>query len=541
MAQPQYANVPPLPPGHRHHLFPATEIHRNLNELKLNFNNVVSKWKYEGLESFSFRAVVVRLAVKEGSITKTRYRRLVIKRAISNESEDLLRNEIETIQSMHPAEHIVHPIITHEYPPQPPVAGGAGGGGPAESAADELARLFRQVSVRAREVIRDPHIPSRLRRGREDRLMTTRRVVKELNLAALDDYPYMISEFLENGNLDRLLHRISHHHMPVPNRVLWSIALCMLRSCIGMAYGRPSREDRDARYRGEIVEPRLETIPPGDAGPRGLVHGSIESRNFIFGNPDNFPEHNLVVPLKLAGFSQAHLIEDAQGPKENMLWMGQLLFVLAMNDYTHDFLAQSVAQPSLRNGIWTGATLLYELNETIDMDLKNLIGLWMSSDANLQINLRHVLPLVEKAVEVRDEAFYNGVPRETDASVRAFLQLMIYDADERPPLMVELMEDIPEGPLPVVAGEVEDPDLGLDGPADSDDDDDDPDFFDPGPEFHAPPHFPDPVIYYPVGGFPPLPELPVPVAEDEIPPLDLANDQVDPAANEEQPYDDLYD
>lgn len=91
-----------------------------------------------------------------------------------------------------------------------------------------------------------------------------------------------------------------------------------------MAYGRPSREDRDARYRGEIPEPRLETIPPGDAGPRGLVHGRIESRNLIFGTPDSFPEHNLVAPLKLAGFSQAHMIEDARGPKTNLFGMGQV-------------------------------------------------------------------------------------------------------------------------------------------------------------------------------------------------------------------------
>lgn len=98
MAEPQYAIVPALPPGQRHHLFGATEVHRNLNELKLNFNNVVSKWKYEGLESFSVGAVVVRLGVKEGHITKTRYRRLVIKRALTDDSEDTLRNEIETIQ-----------------------------------------------------------------------------------------------------------------------------------------------------------------------------------------------------------------------------------------------------------------------------------------------------------------------------------------------------------------------------------------------------------------------------------------------------------
>ncbi|KAI1661824.1 hypothetical protein F4813DRAFT_174256 [Daldinia decipiens] len=547
MAEPQLAQVPPLPHGQRHHLFGATEVHRNLNELKLNFNNVVSKWKYEGLESFSLGNIVVRLGVKEGQITKTRYRRLAIKRALTDNAEDTLRNEIETIQAMHPAEHIIHPIVTCEYPPPPGQAGGAGGaggGGPAENAADELSRLFRQVSVKAKEAIRDPHIPSRLRGRRQDHRMTTRRVVKELNLAALNDYPYMISEYLENGNLDRLLHRISYHQVPIPNRVLWSIALCMLRACIGMAYGRPSREDLVAGIRGEIPEPRLETIPPGDAGPRGLVHGRIESKNLIFGTPDNFREHSFVAPLKLAGFSQAHMIEDARGPKENLLGMGKMLFILAMNDYNQEILHDSMVQPTIQNGIWTYATLLYEDNPNIDLDLKNLIGYWMNCDPNLMVNVRHVLPLVEKAVEERGEAFYPGVHRETDASVRAFLQLMIYDAAQEPPMLVAHMEEVPPFPLPAFFDHPGDGDGPaeedmLDGPADEDDD-----FFEVPPEFHAPEDFPDPPIKHPVGGLFPPHDLPVPPPENKIPPLDLANDGEDAPANEEQPkqpHDPLYD
>lgn len=212
-----------------------------------------------------------------------------------------------------------------------------------------------------------------------------------------------------------------------------------------------------------------------------------------------------------------------------------------MNDYTHDLLAQSMALPSLQNGIWTYATLLYGMNTTIDLDLKNLIAYWMSSDPNLMINLRHVLPLVEKNVEMRNEAFYPGVTRETDASVRAFLQLMIYDAAEAPPLLVEQMEEVPPFPLPVVFGAVDDPNADgpadedlLDGPADEDDH-----HFEVPPEFHAPHDFPDPPIKHPVGVFPPPAPLPVPVPENEIPALDIANDEA--FVEEEQPHDDLYD
>ncbi|KAI1463286.1 uncharacterized protein F4812DRAFT_463822 [Daldinia caldariorum] len=525
MAEPQLADVPPLPPGLRHHIHPTAEIHRNLNELKQNFGNAASKWKYEGLESFSQRSIVVRMGVKEGMVTKTRYRRLVIKRAFTEMSEDTLRNEIETIESIHPAEHILNPLVTHEYAPLPGEGegegegaegggGGAGGAGPAEHAADEIVRLFRRVRLGAREAIRDPHIPSALRRRREDRRMTSRRLVKEANLTALNDYPYMISEYLENGTLDRMLLRAAYHRRPVPNRVLWSVALCMLRACVGIAYGRPSPEDYDAARRGEITDTRLETVPPDAGNPRGLVHGAIDRTNFVFGSPGGFPEHDLVPSLKLIDFSQSYMVENAAVVKDHLMEMGGILLQLAVGDYSHEILTESIANPSIQNGIWTTATALYELQQgdNVDMDLKNLIGYWMSIQQGLDINLQHMLPLVEQAVETRNEAFYPGVPRETDASVRAFLQLMVYDADDRPHPFLAAAEAIPHGPLPVFFPPPDGFGDGVDGPADGDDDDDD-DFG--GGQFHAPPDFPDPNDgpghhHGPVGPMPPLPPGPPP-------------------------------
>ncbi|OTB10841.1 hypothetical protein K445DRAFT_308336 [Daldinia sp. EC12] len=507
-----------------------------------SFSNPASKWKYEALESFSPRSVVVRMGVKEGMVTKTRYRRLVIKRAVSDTSEDTLRNEIETIQSIHPAEHIIHPLVTHEYPPLPNEVegaggGGAGGNGPAENAADELVRLFRRVRLGAREAIRDPHIPSRLRRGREDRRMTTRRVIKEANLTALNDYPYMVTEYLENGNLDRMLMRASFHRQPVPNRVLWSLALCR------MAYGRPSADDRAAARRGEIPEPRLETIPPNAGNPRGLIHGSIVKTNLVFGSTGGFPEHGLVPSLKLIDFSQAYMLEDAGALKRNLYFMGQLLFVLAMGDYSNEFLEESIMNPTVQNGIMTAATLLYELEQgdIIDMDLKNLIGYWMAVEPDMQINLQHTLPLVEQAVATRNEAFYAGVPRETDASVRAFLQIMLYDADDAPPPWIQAAEAIPPVPLPLIFPPPDGFGDGPDGPDGPDDDDGDDFGFGPGPmDFHAPPDFQDPGDgpgNHPVGI--PFPQV------DPQPPLgpehnfDIYEDEED--RQNADPHDDLYD
>ncbi|KAI1801921.1 hypothetical protein F4811DRAFT_573635 [Daldinia bambusicola] len=548
MAQPQLADVPPLPPGLTHHGFLPTEVHRNLNELKQHFNNVTSKWKYEGLESFSPRSVVVRMGVKEGMVTKTRYRRLVIKRALSQMSEDTLRNEIETLESIHPAEHILNPLVTHSYAPLPGQGQAAGGGGAegngsAENAADELSRLFRRVRVGAREAIRDPHIPSALRRGREDRKMTHRRIIKEANLTALDDYPYMISEFLENGRLDRMLQKADFHRIPIPNRVLWSIALCMLRAYIGIAYGRPSPEDYDASIRGEIPDARLETIPPDAGNPRGIVHGLITRNNFVFGNPGGFPEHNLVPSLKLIDFSQSYMVENGNVVRHHLTQMGQLLFTLAMSDYDDVILTDSIMHPSVQNGILTTATALYELEDgnRIDMDLKNLIGYWMSIHPDLGFDLPHILRGLELAIEVRNEAFYAGVPQETDASIRAFLQLMLYDADSPPNPILQAMEAIPQVPLPVLFPPPDGFGDGPDGPADGDDDDDD---FGGGggggdEQFHAPPDFPDPADgpgNHPVN-------VPFPPAENQenVNPKDNGAKDNGPKNNQaDEHYNDIY-
>ena len=151
--------------------------------------------------------------------------------------------------------------------------------------------------------------------------------------------------------------------------------------------------------------------------------------------------------------------------------------------------------PTVQNGIMTTATLLYELEQgdIIDMDLKNLIGFWMAVEPDMLVNLQHTLPLVEQAVATRNEAFYAGVPRETDASVRAFLQIMLYDADDTPPPWIQAVEAIPPVPLPLIFPPPDGFGDGPDGPDGPDDDDGDDFGFGPGPmDFHAPPDFQDP-------------------------------------------------
>ncbi|KAI8962824.1 hypothetical protein F5Y11DRAFT_356773 [Daldinia sp. FL1419] len=487
-------------------------------------------WKYEKLYNISMRNVVVRLGVKEGHVTKTRYRRLIIKRALSTMAEDLIRNEIETIEGMHPSVHILNPIATCQFDSESEDEEGQGGNAPAENAppgdapaegATGISGLFRRLTLRTKEAtkkaVKRTHIPSRLRRKKRDRKMTTQKFIQELNLTALDDYPYIISEFLENGTLNRFIERVGYHNLDVPNRILWSFALCT------MAYGRPSAEDINARLGGEIPDPRLETVPPDAGAARHLVHGTMQDNNFLIGSPGGFPEHDLVVPLNLVGWSHAHIEMDQRGPKENLYMMGRLLFMLAMGDKNGQILQLSMEHPAIQNGVMTEAAHIYD-RDTIDLDMKNLIGYWMCTDPNVPINLGYLLEQIEREALRRDQEFYSGVARETDVSVRAFLQLMIYDApDDRGP-GVMLAEQPPIIPMPVQEPvffpDDDDNIFDIGGPADTSSDEDGGPPGPPGPP-PAPPAPPAPpgeevVFLQPVAYQPPGPEPPNIPDDDDL-------------------------
>ncbi|KAI0095741.1 hypothetical protein F4776DRAFT_669652 [Hypoxylon sp. NC0597] len=109
--------------------------------------------------------------------------------------------------------------------------------------------------------------------------------------------PFLMVEFLENGTLGQFLRRAKATGEVLPNRVLWSIFLCLVRACIGMAYppqGPPVRmeETRDEK-------------------PTAIAHQDMHLGNAVFGEIEEPPfetadgviyEHEHVPILKLIDF-----------------------------------------------------------------------------------------------------------------------------------------------------------------------------------------------------------------------------------------------
>ncbi|KAI1326271.1 hypothetical protein F5Y16DRAFT_232717 [Xylariaceae sp. FL0255] len=89
--------------------------------------------------------------------------------------------------------------------------------------------------------------------------------------------PAMAMEFLEHGSLQRLRDRVradfrARNRTPrIPNRILWSIFLCLIRGNIGMTY--PMRQ-------GIPADPRTEQInvPQGQSG---VVHNDLTLGNLM--------------------------------------------------------------------------------------------------------------------------------------------------------------------------------------------------------------------------------------------------------------------
>ncbi|KAI1471306.1 kinase-like domain-containing protein [Daldinia caldariorum] len=163
----------------------------------------------------------------------------------------------------------------------------------------------------------------------------------------LSRHDYIILEYLGNGDLGHLIQRIEKASLPreekrVPNRVLWSFWLCLVRACVGLEFPprmyHPERHDRHdpAKIRRALEEAAAsnpeggpdqwkgtgddlyEEVPPTRkrwAGRR-LVHFDIDAKNVLIGGPDRNArdgEHAIIPRLKLADYGRARIIKPNKG------------------------------------------------------------------------------------------------------------------------------------------------------------------------------------------------------------------------------------
>ncbi|KAL2162465.1 hypothetical protein VTH06DRAFT_7378 [Thermothelomyces fergusii] len=112
-------------------------------------------------------------------------------------------------------------------------------------------------------------------------------------------------EYLPRGSLQKALCTLQSKQMVVPNRALWHMFHCLIKTCIAMAF--PPRENPNL-YNAAV--PTSERIPQGKRKNR-FVHFDIDPCNILVGANEPGSSHPLIPLLKLTDFGLSRTLTQA--------------------------------------------------------------------------------------------------------------------------------------------------------------------------------------------------------------------------------------
>ncbi|KAI0202912.1 kinase-like domain-containing protein [Astrocystis sublimbata] len=238
--------------------------------------------------------------------------------------------------------------------------------------------------------------------------------------------PTLVLEYLEHGTLDRLLRVVRSKNIVLPNRLLWSIYLCLVRACIAMEF------PPDKPFGSEL---ELEEIPAdGQAAAESIVHHDLHPGNVMIGTAGgDFAEHSIVPPVKLIDFGMADWGDDTTKGK-NLQDVSALIYWLILREYP------KFERHRWYRGIKTHAGRLLPPPAhrqwpfpLLDEDLRDLVMLGMAADPSECPSLAHALENCQHALRFKPPRFYGvNAARETDESIGQLLQEVLYDASTAP-------------------------------------------------------------------------------------------------------------
>ncbi|KAI1204690.1 uncharacterized protein F4807DRAFT_446354 [Annulohypoxylon truncatum] len=120
--------------------------------------------------------------------------------------------------------------------------------------------------------------------------------------------PTIFMEYLHGGSIHQFAARYQQHtNIPMPNRLLWRILMCLVRACIGLAY--PQRKTTP----GVVLEQIPADYPQRD-NPENWMHGDMHGNNILWGDyqPDDL-DHALTPTLKLIDLERFRQGEEPEG------------------------------------------------------------------------------------------------------------------------------------------------------------------------------------------------------------------------------------
>ncbi|KAI0881488.1 uncharacterized protein GGS22DRAFT_196436 [Annulohypoxylon maeteangense] len=260
--------------------------------------------------------------------------------------------------------------------------------------------------------------------------------------------PYFIAEYLPHGTLVRFQERAIKAKLPLPNRILWSIFLCLVRGCIAMAYP-PKGPDTQLEH-------------TRDEEPSRLTHNDMHGANFVFGMVEKtrllsrngtvyLHEHAFLPPLKLIDFGLASET-GPQSPRElnQRLYQEHDVFLGLPNlrepvgrrheGTDFNILDIGVVMARVMSGHIIGQ--LYEariwsrslnVRPDLDPDLRLLIQACLAVDPLTRPRLEEFNTMINNGLFNKTAEHYGAAGQgdgpESDATLRRIVSTCILDAD----------------------------------------------------------------------------------------------------------------
>ncbi|KAI1653859.1 hypothetical protein F4813DRAFT_241790 [Daldinia decipiens] len=247
-------------------------------------------------------------------------------------------------------------------------------------------------------------------------------------------------EWLENGTIGSFLDRAYEKDRQLPNRMLWSFFLCLIRIGIALAWP-PAGPGNDG-------EPQTETIGPGPG--RRIVHDDLHDENVMFGpfEPDSDGEHDLTPIIKAIDFGTAKEFPadrsdfSHKGEPDNVFDFGVLMSGMATLDRSSalGLMPRTAGADYYYPGggemrILVAATFMIpdrDPNNTLDPELRYLIMSCTAVRPEDRPSLADLEDRVSHVLEERDEDWYilrnMNARDESDDNIDDILQELLLDA-----------------------------------------------------------------------------------------------------------------
>ncbi|KAI8953137.1 kinase-like domain-containing protein [Xylaria longipes] len=242
--------------------------------------------------------------------------------------------------------------------------------------------------------------------------------------------PALVLEYVEYGSIQDLCKRMTARKSPLPNRVLWSMFLCLIRACVGFAY--PPWQDGER-----------ETIPTdGIKKPSSIIHNDLHDENVLIGDlmPDVI-EHRHAPILKVIDFGKAMVVPPGNGvtaDQTNIQEAARIITgVVAMKYSTLRDENMEVDIPdetgNVRKIVAFTDPALRDSSGLLPA-LQNLLLLCQAANPKDRPSLQYVLNACEDAVRTHTAQSYTGIANydstlESDDSIRGTIQQIVFNAD----------------------------------------------------------------------------------------------------------------